>query len=274
MSKVIIAADYSSLEPRIFAHWSGSQTLRNVYADGLDLYSVVAINVLGVKGVSAREGDSNYLGKVNKPVRQETKIFTLLVPYNGNAYQVCVSMNYFLPNGKPDFRKGQALIDKYLDAFPELRDYMGRCKYNAMYKGYVANEYGRIRNLSKAKDLVSQYGEVLLDKRYAESMGLLTERGILKSSLNAACNFPIQSTAADVVNRAMIEISREFKRKRVPATIRLQIHDELVAIAEEAAQDEAKYIIKNGMENNEFAKRLTVPLVATPIIARNLSDAK
>lgn len=274
MSKVIISADQSSLEPRIFAHCSGSETLRATYRTGLDLYSVIAINVLGVKGYSADPNHPDYLGKKNKALRQITKIFTLQVPYNAASGQVAVSMGYYTKTGKLDFKRAQDLIDAYLNAFPELRTYMNTCKYNAMYKGYVTNEYGRRKDLSKAKELVSLYGEDLLDKRYAEAMGLDKERRTLKGLLNAACNFPIQSTGADLLNKGMIDLSRGLRAEKLDASIRLNCHDELIVIADRSIRGRVCELMIEHMTQNDFAKRLTVSLEVVPIIGLNLAEVK
>lgn len=274
MSKIIVSADQSSLEPRIFAHCSGSETLRATYRTGLDLYSVIAIDVLGVKGYSADPNHPDYLGAKNKAVRQETKIFTLQVPYNASSGQVAVSMGYYTKSGKLDFKRAQELIDRYLNAFPELRTYMNTCKYNAMYKGYVTNEYGRRKDLSNAKALVAQYGEILLEKRYAEAMDLMPQRRNLKGMLNAACNFPIQSTAADLINKCAIDTARAFKAEQLDATLRLNVHDELVVIADSTIADRVCELMKFHMTQNSFAKRLSIPLEVTPIIGHNLAEVK
>jgi DNA polymerase-1 len=277
VKKVIIAADYSSLEPRIFAHWSGSKSLQAVYEKGEDLYSRVAIDVLQIPNVSANPNDLNYLGTVAKHIRQEAKIFTLMVPYNAAAGQVAIQMGYLKDNGKPDFQRGQDLIDKYLTAFPELREYMAKCKYMATRKGYVENLFGRRREMPECKELFENHGWDLLNKNYAEYQGLLPERSQFKAMLNAACNFPIQSTAADVVNKAMIELSELFNQQNwtlQQASIRLQVHDEIIVVVDEDKADVAVQLIQKAMCDNKFTKKLLVPLECSPVIATNLAEAK
>jgi DNA polymerase-1 len=271
MKKVIIAADYSSLEPRIFAHCSGSKTLQAVYSRGEDLYSRVAIDVLKVPNVSAMEDAPNYLKKVAPEMRQAAKVFTLEVPYNASAWMVAMSMGYFTDKGKVDIQRGQKLIDDYLNSYPELREYMARCKYNATRKGYVTNEFGRIRNLYKAKEIFDQYGMDVLYSRYPEHAPI---KRMLKGLLNAACNHPVQSTAADVVNRAMIELGREYRKRNLPASIRLQVHDEIVVIADYEAREEAAHWLTHCMANNEYTKRLLVPLTAEAKIGYTLAEVK
>src|SRR5690606_745379 len=48
----VVNADYSSLEPVCFAHVSGDEKLRDVFRNGEDLYSRVAIETFNLTGVS------------------------------------------------------------------------------------------------------------------------------------------------------------------------------------------------------------------------------
>ena len=99
-------------------------------------------------------------------------------------------------------------------------------------------------------------------------------RKLVKKALNAAKNFPIQSTAASIVNRAMIELGAWIEQSGHDIRILLQVHDEIVLDCEESLAELAAEKLKYYMENNKYAKMLKVPLEANPIIADNLGEAK
>src|SRR3979409_143595 len=53
----------------------------------------------------------------------------------------------------------------------------------------------------------------------------------------AAINAPMQGTAADIIKRAMLAVDDWIERERVPATLVMQVHDELVLEVDAAAID-------------------------------------
>jgi len=71
----IVNADYSSLEPLCFAEASGDEKLKDVFRNGEDLYSRVAIETFGLTGVSAKKSDPNYLKNIMPEKRQIAKVF-------------------------------------------------------------------------------------------------------------------------------------------------------------------------------------------------------
>jgi DNA polymerase I-like protein with 3'-5' exonuclease and polymerase domains len=62
-SSVFVDADYESLEPHTFAHVAGDSELKNIFSNGDDFYSTIAILAEDLKGVSANKKADNYLGK-------------------------------------------------------------------------------------------------------------------------------------------------------------------------------------------------------------------
>src|SRR5690606_1424270 len=55
--RVILAADYSQIELRLMAHFSGDENLTRAFNEGLDIHTATAAEVLGqaVEAVSATE---------------------------------------------------------------------------------------------------------------------------------------------------------------------------------------------------------------------------
>lgn len=274
MARKIIAADYQAMEVRVFAHFSGDERLQAVFPKNEDIYSRVAIDVFGRDDLSAHPDDSNFLKDVEPDLRGSSKVFTLSVPYGAEGFQVAAGLGYVDDKGKVDSNRGAALIDKYLSTYPNLRRYM--VKQELMFKkhGYVRNLFGRIRRFEEAHALYKRYGDQIIDPFWAKKNGLRAERKIVKKALNAAKNFPIQSTAASVVNRAIIELGQWIEESGLDIRILLTVHDENVIDCPEELVDIASEKLKYFMENNKYTKHLNVPLVATPIVGDNLGECK
>jgi DNA polymerase-1 len=269
----IIAADLSQAEPRIFAHYSGEKRLQSVFDSDDDFYSVIAIDVMGLKGVSSNPKDANFLKKVAPDMRQLSKVIALAIPYGSMAFQIAAQLGY-MKNGRPDTDRAQKLIDLYLRAYPNLHKYMKRQELLAKKQGYVTNLFGRVRRVDDAMEIYKKYGDAILDSRWAKSQGLELVRKDYKKALNIAKNNPIQSTAADIVNRGMIEMSRYITDNNLDASIRLQIHDELICIAEESIAEHIAEKLEYFMCNNKYALMLDVKLEAEAKIGNNLVEVK
>jgi DNA polymerase I-like protein with 3'-5' exonuclease and polymerase domains len=262
---VILNADYSQLEPICFAHMSGDEKLRDVFRKNHDLYSTIAIDVFGLEGYSADKKAPNYLGKHRKEFRQKAKMFCLAVVYGAEAGRISKSLDM-------EYQAAAEIIDAYLDAYPELRNYMKRCDYLAMKRGIARTEFGRVRHIPHAKDIYSRWGDKLLyNNRWVKDQGLEDTRYKLKNALNNSKNFPIQGLAAHIVNRSMIATARAFKQNGIDGWICMQVHDELTCMVRRDQADRAKVILRDCMENTT---RISVPLTAEPMIAETWADAK
>lgn len=269
----IVNADFSALEPRIFSWVSGDDGLMQVWRNGLDLYSQVSIDVFGLAGVSANEKDQNYLKKVQPEFRQKAKVFVLAVPYGANAARISQEM-------KIDYEEAQDIINRYLDAYPDLRRYMMSQEIAAQNNGIVKTEFGRIRHMPKAKEMWQRYGKKILRKKVMEEL-LGEEFGRktyyeFRNYLNNAKNFPIQATAAHVCNAAIILLADLFVEHKICGWICLQVHDEITCLTHEDDAQLASELMKYAMENNWVAKIIAeqVPILAEPMIATDLASAK
>jgi DNA polymerase-1 len=92
---------------------------------------------------------------------------------------------------------------------------------------------------------------------------------LIDNLLNNALNFPIQSAAASLVNRAAIAMSKEFLANGLDAWVSLQVHDQLVISCNKDCIDKVKQIVQDCMENTNT---LAMPLIAKPEVAYNLKD--
>lgn len=295
----VVAADFSSLEPRIFSWVSGDEGLKEVYKKDLDLYSKIAIDVFGLSEYSAKEGDPNFLKDVNKDMRALSKTFTLAVPYGSGAGRIAALM------GK-EYQDAKEIIDDYLNAYPRLKDYMKHQEKQAYKTGKVHTSFGRVRHLPKAKALYDVFkGDIFNKKKLTAKLktfktkskasiedlieayepnnaSKITDIGRLanelyyefRNLLNNAKNFPIQATAAHVTNASLIKLSKSLKRAKIDGWICLQVHDEVVCIVKNEHTEEAARLLKDAMENNWVTKKIDIPMVANPIIGKSFAEAK
>lgn len=264
-NKRIINADYSQLEPCAFAAVSGDALLQQAFKDKLDLYSSIAIEVNGLqKRYSADKKAPNYL-KIHRPeLRQDFKAIALGIVYGAEEYRVASLLGCTV-------EEAADVIRNYLGKYTDLKKYMISCDKSVLEKGYVISRFGRKRRLPEAQKLYKEFGNKLLDRRWAKQKGLSELRWKLKNALNLAKNHPIQALAGHIVNRASIAIMREFKKYKLNAYIAANVHDELTVIGDETKATQIKEIVKRCMETTTI---IEVPLVAEPLIADNWKDAK
>jgi DNA polymerase I-like protein with 3'-5' exonuclease and polymerase domains len=276
---VFVAADFSALEPRAFAFMSNCPAIKQVYWNDLDLYSKVAIDVLGLTGVSPDPKDPMYLGSVDKPSRQFAKVITLAIPYGVGPYRLAELM-------KTSPEEAESTVSSYLEAYPELADYMRKSEFMAMKYGYVENIVGRRKRFKIVPVLYSKFklqdisfGSLsriwpYLAKAFPEYNTVKELYRAAKTELNLAKNFRIQSLAASITNASMIKLREDLLALNLDAKVCSQIHDEIVVMAHESCKDQVAELLQNAMENNWVAKLLDVPMLAEPVIANSLAEAK
>lgn len=177
----IINADYSSLEPRCFAYVSGEDKIKQVYREGLDLYSKVYCDIFDKdKQYSAHPDAPNFLKKVYNKGRKFIKPLVLGIPYGAGDAQVANMTGNLIPareadehgiiQMRPNMEKGKEIRDLYLNEYPKLNGYMTAQEYMAVEYGFVASKYGRRRHFEYAKiigDFIDQIpclNNIYLDK--------------------------------------------------------------------------------------------------------------
>ncbi|TKA97032.1 DNA polymerase I [Cereibacter changlensis] len=144
----------------------------------------------------------------------------------------------------------QGFIDRYFERFPGIRGYMDETIAFAKENGFVQTLFGRKINTPEIN---------------AKGPGAGFAR-------RAAINAPIQGTAADVIRRAMIRMPKAIAG--MPATMLLQVHDELLFEVEETAVDEVIARVKEVMESAaDPAVHLSVPLTVEAGRGRNWAEA-
>jgi len=266
---IFIDDDYESLEPHVFAHVSEDEGLKDIFRNGWDFYSTIAIKTEKLDQYSPDKKADNYLRKLAPKLRNKAKAYALGIPYGMGAYALG-------KNIEVSTKEAKKLVDGYLSGFPELEKWMRKSENDARTLGYVKTQVGRIRHLPKVKAIYEQLGDAMLDyntkKELAYSHGEDKVKSISRdfvNGLNNSKNYQIQSLSASIVNRAAIQINRRFKQNNIVGWVCAQIHDQLIIEVEISRSEEAMFIVQDCMENTT---KLSLKLKAVPALAKNFRD--
>lgn len=262
--------DYESLEPHVFAHVSGDEGLKDIFRNGWDFYSTIAIKTEKLDQYSPDKKAPNYLKKVAPQMRNKAKAYSLGIPYGMGAYALGTTLGI-------STKQAQILVDGYLDGFPNLKKWMEESREMAKTKGYVKTQVGRVRHLNRVKQIYDTIGDGIMDwqikKMLEKQYGYEKVRGIYldyKNGLNNSINVQIQGLSASIVNRAAISINRKLKEHGIRGWVCAQIHDQIITEVESERAEEAAKIIQDCMENTT---KISLPLKAVPQIGKNWKDS-
>ena len=274
----VIDADYESLEPHCFASVSGDAKLQEIFNNGWDFYSYVAIQTEKMNeqkdrfpnGVSADKKADNYLKKLDVVARNKAKAYSLGVAYGMEAYALKMTLNV-------DQKTAEGLIKGYLDGFPGLAQWRENSRKSVKENGYIKNYLGRVRHLPRVKKIFEKFGERMMDWRFRKELEPQFGRDQVikvyrdyRNGLNNCLNFQLQSLAAAVVNRAALKINRKATELGIDAKVQAQVHDQLlINVAEKDAEMFAPYV-QEIMENTTQLPGVT--LKAPPEISNNWRD--
>ena len=274
----IIDADYESLEPHCFASVSGDIKLQEIFNNGWDFYSTVAIQTEKLDeqrdkypdGVSADKKAPNYLKKLDPVKRNQAKAYSLGIAYGMEAYALGMTLGI-------SQKEAEVLVEGYLNGFPQLKQWRLNSRKQVKEHGFITNRVGRIRHLPKVKKMYDTFGEQIMDwkfrkdlsERYGKDQVLQWYRDY-RNGLNNCLNYQLQSLAAAVVNRAAVQINRKLKELGIDGRVQAQVHDQLIINVPEDQAEFVAPIIKEIMENTTKLEGVT--LKAPPEISRNWRD--
>lgn len=251
--KVFVGADYSQLEPRVFAYFSGDARLLAAFLGSDDFYSVIGMEVYGKTDCTPRkEGSPDAFGIKYKKLRDLSKVIALASTYGATAHQLAPTTGKSIEDTQQD-------IDNYFETFPGVKQYQLDSHKTAKTTGQVTNLFGRPRRMPEAKRIVKLYGDIPHADLPYEARNIL----------NLAVNHRIQSTGASIINRAMVKFYENAKQSGIDCQIVLQVHDSLVVECLEADAENVSILLQDAMENTIDLK--TVKLEAVPKIGKDLS---
>jgi len=166
LGKTLVSLDYSQIELRILAHIANIPSLKQAFADGIDIHALTASQMFDVP-----------LDQMTSDVRRKAKAINFGVIYGISGFGL--ARNLRIPRAE-----AQAFIDTYFERFPGIRTYMDETVAFAKEHGYVQTLFGR--------------------RIHTPEIGAKgPHAGFAK---RAAINAPIQGTAADVIRRAMVRM--------------------------------------------------------------------
>ena len=214
------SCDYSQVELRIMASLSGDKHMIEAFREGHDIHAATSAKIF-----------HKSIDEVTKDERRKAKSANFGIIYGISAFGLAQGLDI-------DRREAKELIDGYFESFPEVQQFIEKCKQEARQKGYAETIMARRRYLP---DINSKNGTV---RAFAE---------------RNAVNAPIQGTAADIMKVAMIRVWQRLKSEGLKTKLILQVHDELNFSVPPAEKQQVERIVKEEMQN---ACQLAVPLVA------------
>jgi DNA polymerase-1 len=186
----LLAADYSQVELRLLAHFSGDEAMQQAFEEGRDIHTTVAAQVYGV-------ADSD----VTANMRRTAKTINFGLIYGMSAHGLAQRLEV----SREDAAQ---FIDAYFARYPKVLEYQSRLLNKCIETGFVNTILGRRRAITGIRP----------DSTYQQRS--LPER--------EAINMEIQGSAADLIKLAMLGIYRRLRAEKLHARLLLQIHDELV----------------------------------------------
>ena len=198
---------------------------------------------IDIHALTASEMFGVPLDEMTPDIRRQAKAINFGVIYGISGFGL--ARNLRIPRAE-----AQGFIDRYFERFPGIRTYMDDTKAFAKEHGYVQTLFGRKINTPEIAAKGPRAG-------FAQ---------------RAAINAPIQGTAADVIRRAMIRMPDAIKD--IPATMLLQVHDELLFEVEKGSEDALINAARDVMENaSEPVVKLDVKLTVVAGKGANWAEA-
>jgi DNA polymerase-1 len=216
---VILAADYSQIELRLAAHMADVPQLKQAFSEGADIHNLTA---------------QELFGEVNRDTRASAKTINFAILYGISRWGLAGRLGITAD-------EAQAMIDRYFERFPGIRDYIHATLTSARDTGFTTTLFGRKTHFPGLKSKIQH------ERQGAE---------------RAAVNAPIQGTSADIIKRAMARMCPALEGEGLGSTrMLMQVHDELVFEVPEGDVEQSSDLIRRVMERAaEPAVALSVPL--------------
>jgi DNA polymerase-1 len=207
---VLLSADYSQIELRLLAHFSGDKLLVEAYRAGEDIHTLTASQVFGVPPLM-----------VEAEHRRRAKAVNFGIVYGLSAFGLSQQIGI-------DTKEAKRFIDAYFEQYSGVREFIDRTLEQARRDQKVATLFGRVRPIPDI---------------HSKNFNL---RGFAERT---AVNTPLQGTAADLIKLAMIRIDAELQERGLRSRMLLQVHDELVFEVPDSEVDTMKRLVTEHMEH-------------------------
>lgn len=207
---VFLAADYSQIELRILAHFSGDRALIEAFKQDKDIHASVASEIYGVP-----------INNVTPEMRRSAKVVNFGIIYGLSAQGLSRDIGI-------SFDEAEKFIKAYFELYKDVKKFNEHVIEKAKQLGYVTTILNRKRPI----------------------LGLVSEDRQKRSlAERTAINTVIQGSAADLIKIAMNRIFACLKQGGYKTRMLLQIHDELLFEAPEAELPFCKEMISKEMSS-------------------------
>ena len=206
----IVSADYSQIELRLLAAFSGDEKLINAFNNGVDIHTLTASEIFGCD-----------IDSVTPQMRRSAKVINFGIVYGMSDYGLSQDIGISVA-------EANRYIKQYFARYPKIEEYMNSnvefCKSN----GYVTTLFGRRRYIPEIN--APQY----MSRQFGE---------------RAAKNMPLQGSASDIIKLAMVAVSNKLKESGLKSKLILQVHDELIVDTYKDELTQVCKILKDSMES-------------------------
>lgn len=206
----LVCADYSQIELRLMAQFSGDETMLHAFNNNVDIHATTASKVFGVP-----------LEMVTADMRRQAKAVNFGIIYGISDFGLSEDL------GIPVY-KARDFIAGYFATYPKVKEYMEKCVEVAKEKGYVTTYLNRRREIPELKS--SNYNL----RNFGERV---------------AMNMPLQGSASDIIKVAMLRVSKALKDGGFKAKLIMQVHDELIIDSPVEESEKVKKLLVESMEN-------------------------
>lgn len=206
----LVCADYSQIELRLMAQFSGDETMIHAFNNGVDIHRTTAGKVFNLP-----------FEMVTDEMRRQAKAVNFGIIYGISDFGLSEDL------GVPVYM-ARDFIKSYFETYPKVKNYMDKCVETAKEKGYVTTYMNRRRDIPELKS--SNYN--------LRSFG---ER--------VAMNMPLQGSASDIIKVAMLKVHNALKEGGYKAKLIMQVHDELIIDCPFDEVGEVKRLLVENMEN-------------------------
>lgn len=205
-----IAADYSQMELRVLAHFSGDKNLVQAFLAGEDVHAHTAAGLFKVP-----------LAQVTHEQRQLAKRINFSILYGLTPFGLAKDL---------DISQSQAkeFIDRYMAHYPQVQAWMESVVADTIRDGYVTTWFGRRRYIPE-----------IYEKNHA-----LHQQG-----RRLAINTKAQGSAAEIVKVGMLNLHAACAQQMPDMKMLLQIHDELLLTVPTQQVTQATKMVQNVLEN-------------------------
>ncbi|MEQ1858078.1 MAG: DNA polymerase I, partial [Longimicrobiales bacterium] len=207
---VFLSVDYSQIELRVLAHFSGDPAFVTAFTQGIDVHKQTAAVIFGVP-----------VDQVTPAMRGQAKTVNFATLYGQGPFSLARQLGITRDQAR-------AFIDTYFERFQGVRSFLDAQVEMAKREGYVQTIMGRRRRVPELESKnwnIRQFGE------------------------RVAQNTPIQGTAADLMKKAMIDVQAALDESRARASILLQVHDELLLEVAESEVEAVRALVVDKMEH-------------------------